>query len=75
VTTLPDPNIDVMKSLQRSLPPGNFMEVPVLDESTGREILNTWLANTKRTLTAQQHQIVMEAFRNDPKPLFLKVGP
>ncbi|GFO41708.1 NACHT domain- and WD repeat-containing protein 1-like isoform x3 [Plakobranchus ocellatus] len=50
----------------------SFLEVPKLDEEDALKMLDHWLDQANRALTNEQHNILMQAFRKCPFPLFLK---
>ena len=50
----------------------NFYGVPTLEDKDVSGILDQWLAASKRQLTANQRQVVLDAFKECPLPIFLK---
>ena len=60
--------------LQIRLPENAFEEVPVMSQDTAGLILDAWLKDAHHTTTAAQKEIVMNAFKECPLPLYLKLS-
>ena len=74
LSTLPEAKLGIFEKLHHFFPADSFIEVTDLDDETGNEILQNWLAKANRNLTKDQHELVMKGFRSSPNPLFLKVS-
>ncbi|XP_070204069.1 uncharacterized protein [Littorina saxatilis] len=76
VSTLPEAQYDAFPKLQAMYQDdkSNFYQVPILGDNDVSGILDQWLAASKRQLTANQRQLVMDAFKSCPLPLFLKLS-
>ncbi|XP_053376600.1 NACHT domain- and WD repeat-containing protein 1-like [Mercenaria mercenaria] len=75
LSTLPEPVYQCFPALQASITNvQNFVEVPVLEKSDVRTILDNWLQMRKRKLTDKQMQVILKAFDQCPTPLFLKLS-
>ena len=74
LSTLSESGVEIYEQLLRFLPDSCFVEVKDLNEEAGKQILESWFAKKKRNLTEPQHQLVMNAFRKCPNPLFLSVS-
>lgn len=53
---------------------GNQMKLGPLSEKEARTLLQNWLLEQSRTLQDDQYKLIIEAFRNCPLPLFLKLA-
>ena len=56
------------------MPKNAFVEVPVMPLDTAGQILDAWLQDANHTITAAQKEIVMNAFKECPLPLYLKLS-
>ena len=54
--------------------PQSLLEVGALDESSGAELLNSWLTEAGRTLQDIQRREVLIRFAHCPLPLYLKLA-
>ncbi|XP_048740917.2 NACHT and WD repeat domain-containing protein 2-like [Ostrea edulis] len=52
----------------------NFLHVKPFTEGDVQQILNGWLQTDRRTLTHDQHQVLISAFNECPLALFLKLS-
>ena len=50
-----------------------FLELPVLPESTGAEMVDCYLKSHKRVVTEEQNQLILSAFAKNRQALFLKL--
>ncbi|CAH1783942.1 unnamed protein product [Owenia fusiformis] len=53
--------------------PNRFIEIPALEYDTASEILDMWLKDTSRTITAEQNEFILEIYKKHQQPLFLKL--
>jgi hypothetical protein len=51
----------------------NFVEVKKLKKDDGRVILNKWLVNEKHHLTKDQEEYILDLFKENGLPLYLKI--
>ena len=73
ISTLPEEH-GILGNLRKVLPDNScYVEVPLLPESTGKEIVETYLKKQKRQLTQQQMKRILLLFNQAPTPLFLKL--
>ena len=83
VSTLPEEHkiLDNLRELYRISDSTNksddasryFINLPILPQQTGREIIDTYLLKKKRKVTAYQEKLIMMTFVKSPGPLFLKL--
>ncbi|XP_070532605.1 NACHT domain- and WD repeat-containing protein 1-like isoform X2 [Ptychodera flava] len=74
VSTLTEDTYDTFKTVKRLFGNSdNFVEIPELPESDAVFILEHLLEQESRTLTDEQHDAVLKAFRNCPSPLYLRL--
>lgn len=72
VSTLPGA---CLAALQRRLPPASILSVPALSKTSGEHLLQSWLAEARRTLTAEQQADVLARFeRSGGLPLYLRLA-
>ena len=50
-----------------------FLELPVLPESTGAEMVDCYLKSHKRVVTEEQNKLILSAFAKNRQALFLKM--
>ncbi|KAK3612217.1 hypothetical protein CHS0354_039489 [Potamilus streckersoni] len=72
LSTLPEEH-NIKENLRKLLPENCMVAVPILPETTGREIIKKYLGLKNRTLTEEQVKFLLSIFKNDPSPLFLKL--
>ncbi|XP_022797421.1 NACHT domain- and WD repeat-containing protein 1-like isoform X3 [Stylophora pistillata] len=75
VSTLPDQEykcFPVLKALFKN--PKCFVSVPELSSDDVSDILTNWLKSENRTLQGHQLQVLKDAFKMCPLPLFLKIS-
>ena len=73
VSTLPNYN-DILAAAKRLIETeNNYIEITPLGEELGEEVLKTWLARAKRTVSEAQWLIVKEAITKCNLPLFIKL--
>ena len=73
ISTLPEEH-GILSNLRKLLPDKScYVNVPLLTEDTGREIVESYLHKHKRKLTPQQMRYVLSMFKQAPSPLFLKL--
>lgn len=63
-----------MFHLQEKYDNAVLLEVPKMPVDTAKEILDNWLKSSGRVLQSQQEKIVLEAFKECPLPLYLKLS-
>ena len=51
-----------------------LLEVPKMPVDTAKEILDSWLKSSRRLLQSEQEKLVLEAFKECPLPLYLKLS-
>ncbi|XP_070561115.1 NACHT domain- and WD repeat-containing protein 1-like [Ptychodera flava] len=75
LSTLPEDEYEYYPRL-RSILPGedSFVAVPKLAQKDVQEILDQWLSDENRRLSASQMETVVSACRQCPLPLFLKIS-
>ena len=71
VSTLPVECLDILKSF---IPTDHLLQVTALQVKDGPVILAKMLAEKHRSLTAEQNQIVLNAFGRCPLPLYLRLA-
>jgi WD40 repeat protein len=71
VSTLPG---DCLNILRAKLPIGNLVEVRSMSEGEGEALLELWLAEAGRRLQEKQRQLVLDNFKQDGLPLYLKLA-
>ena len=70
VSSLPTRCLDILKA---NLTDANFVEVKALNPDHGKDIMTKMLHLHKRTVTQHQEKLVLDAFKNCPLPLFLRL--
>ncbi|XP_077986889.1 uncharacterized protein LOC144441205 isoform X2 [Glandiceps talaboti] len=74
VSTLSEDKYDSFQTLKKLFKDGdNFVNIPELPESDAAFILEHLLAQEDRTLTDEQHDSILNAFKNCPTPLYLRL--
>ncbi len=75
VSLLPDEQYECIKHLQKAFKdkPKVFLSVPTLPETDATVILEHWYNNAFRTLTAEQYDVVLGAFKQCSLPLYLRI--
>ncbi len=64
----------LVENAKAKLGPGTpFLELPVLPESTGAEIVDCYLRANNRVVTAEQKKLILSAFEKNRQALFLKL--
>ena len=63
-----------MFHLQEKYDNAVLLEVPKMPVDTAKEILDNWLKSSGRVLQSEQEKIVLEAFKECPLPLYLKLS-
>ncbi len=63
-----------LASLRRRLPEGGLVELEPMPADEGGELLDLWLEDARRTLSAPQRQEVLEKFEAEGLPLYLKLA-
>ncbi|XP_070560212.1 NACHT domain- and WD repeat-containing protein 1-like [Ptychodera flava] len=75
LSTLPEAEYEYFPRLQSILQDdSNFVAVPKLAQKDVQEILDQWLSDENRRLSASQMDTVVSACRQCPLPLFLKIS-
>lgn len=73
ISTLPKEH-NILDTIQDLMPDQEqYVSVPSLSASTGKEIIQTYLKMKGRTVTEQQSNLIMKKFSKAPGPLFLKL--
>ncbi|KAL3876006.1 hypothetical protein ACJMK2_033895 [Sinanodonta woodiana] len=72
LSTLPEEH-NIRENLQKLLAKNCMVAVPILPESTGRDIIKKYMGLKNRTLTEEQVKFLISILKNDPSPLFLKL--
>ncbi|XP_033743457.1 NACHT domain- and WD repeat-containing protein 1-like [Pecten maximus] len=73
VSTLPEEH-GILDNLKDMLPiDDNYIAVSTLSVTTGKEIVNKYLSQRKRTVTDNQLKVLMSYFTQAPGPLYLKL--
>ena len=74
ISMLPD-QCTCLESMHALLPPSGecYVELGVMCTEAGMEIMDLWLSNIGRAITAKQRKLVAKAFISCPQPLFLKL--
>ena len=73
VSTLPEEH-GILDNLKKLVPDLNcYCAVPLLPQATGQQIVRKYLQLRNRTTTEKQMNIILEAFQNNPRPLYLKL--
>ena len=73
ISTLPEEH-GILDNLRKILPDKScYVEVPLLPDATGKEIVEKYLKQHKRKLTQGQMGYVLSLFKQAPTPLFLKL--
>ncbi|RUS89012.1 hypothetical protein EGW08_003259, partial [Elysia chlorotica] len=74
VSTLPTEH-GILKNLQDLMPEdaANFVELPLLPDSTSVEIVEKYLTDKQRSVTEVQMRFMLDAFKKSPNPLYLKL--
>lgn len=73
ISTLPE-EAGILNNLRKVLPDRScYVEVPLLPEATGKEIIEMYLRQHKRKLTESQMRYILSVFKGSPTPLFLKL--
>ncbi|XP_052261935.1 uncharacterized protein LOC127865910 isoform X2 [Dreissena polymorpha] len=73
VSMLPNEH-DILQNCKKLLPNSEcYVEVPMLPERTGQEIMKMYLSKRKRKITDKQMTLLLSVFREAPSPLFLKL--
>ena len=63
-----------MHHLQSELSESSFCRVPEFDINGASDVVDIWLGERGRQLTAHQKEKLLEAFQKCPLPLFLKMS-
>ena len=71
VSTLPG---DLLELLRNKLPQENLIDVPPLSLTDGEDLLDSWLADVKRTLQPDQREDILSRFRARGLPLYLRLA-
>ncbi|XP_064634336.1 uncharacterized protein LOC135492092 isoform X2 [Lineus longissimus] len=75
VSTLPDDRYESYSCLKSAFPKeANFVEVPQMREGDAAVLLEHWLKTANRGLTNEQFDIIIDAFKKCPLPLYLKIS-
>jgi len=75
VSTLPDEEYKCFPTLKALFKdPKCFVSIPELSSTDVSTILNRWLNTEKRVLQEHQLQVLKDAFKQCPLPLFLKIS-
>ncbi|XP_052783963.1 uncharacterized protein LOC128219861 isoform X2 [Mya arenaria] len=73
ISTLPKGN-GILTNLKKLLPESKcYVEVPMVSEHTGKEIINMYLGKRNRQITEAQMSMLLSVFKGTPTPLFLKI--
>lgn len=73
ISTLPEEH-GILDNLKKILPDKEcYVEVPLLSQTTGKLIAETYLKLKKRSLTPKQTDLLLSVFRESPSALFLKL--
>ena len=73
VSTLPNEFNLLEKIRGMDLPQDNFIEAKALDSSVSHVIVDSWLQQRGRKLTAEQTELLNKALAQDVRPLYIKV--
>ncbi|KAK3608472.1 hypothetical protein CHS0354_010319 [Potamilus streckersoni] len=75
VSTLPDSKFECLENLKKIFAERNdiFLEVDDLHDADAIAICEHWYNKQKRTITSEQYEVLLEAFRKCPSPLYLKL--
>lgn len=65
---------DYLTRLQRLLPEESFHKVPLMQPQEGDALLTAWLADAGRTLRPAQRQDILENFKVNGLPLYLRLA-
>lgn len=60
--------------MARRIWPQSMLEIGALDPTSGRELLDAWLAESSRTLQEPQRRHILDRFSRCPLPLYLKLA-
>lgn len=73
VSTLPDEKYGCLKALQGLYPMSKHYYLPLeqMDEQDAISIIDKWFLASNRLLTDFQYEVLLEAFKKCPTPLFL----
>ena len=63
----------LLLSKAKDISDNNFYQVPKLKDQEASDIIDKWLAMKNRCLTETQKDIVLNAFKQCPTPLYLKM--
>ncbi|KAJ7389992.1 hypothetical protein OS493_028047 [Desmophyllum pertusum] len=75
VSTLPDQEYKCFPTLKALFKNSKcFVSIPELSSDDVSDILTNWLITEKRTLQEHQLQVLKDAFKQCPLPLFLKIS-
>ncbi|WAQ96293.1 NWD1-like protein [Mya arenaria] len=73
ISTLPKEH-GILTNLKQLLPDSKcYIEVPMVSETTGKDIINMYLEKQHRQITETQMSMLLSVFKGSPKPLFLKI--
>ena len=65
---------NVLFHCQEKYDRSDLLEVPKMPVDTAKQILDSWLKTSRRKLQGKQESIVLEAFKNCPLPLYLRLS-
>jgi hypothetical protein len=69
-----DPRVTIMAALTSRLDAGQRVTLTPLTTDDGEEMLTNWLADAHRTLQPAQRQAILETFKVEGSPLWLRVA-
>lgn len=73
ISTLPSEH-NILSNMKKRIPENScYLQVPVLQEMTVKEIVSKYLSSKQRSLTNDQLMILISKFQHDPCPLYLKL--
>ena len=67
-------SVELLSHLKKKVPGENIVELGPMTLAEGGRLLELWLRDAGRTLTASQRTRVLEGFRGCPLPLYLKLA-
>lgn len=74
VSTLPDDELECLPALRGTLEDDAFVALPALASRDADEVLGLWLDAERRGLTTAQRAEVLEKFKGNGLPLYLKLA-
>ncbi len=70
----PDPRAAIMAALRSRLDAGQRVALAPLTAADGAQMLDNWLADARRTLRKPQREAILETFRAEGSPLWLRTA-